>query len=108
MKILKYLIALMLFATPFLQGQHFLSIAEIFQDEACFLDEWIDHHKMLGAGISYNYQDFLNSEIESVEISISECVDGIESGLDVERYYYLMGLKVAYQEALIQYTKFIE
>jgi len=66
MKILKYLIALMLFATPFLQGQHFLSIAAIFQDEARFLDEWINYHYRIGVTHFRLYNNNSTDDYQSV------------------------------------------
>lgn len=55
--------------STFLWGSHYeyqLSIAAIFQDEAAYLSEWLDYHRMLGVEHFYLYNNLSTDDWEEV------------------------------------------
>lgn len=42
---------------------------------------------------SFNIEEFLCAEIDRINVQMEECAKGIESSLDIQAYYYLLGQK---------------
>ncbi len=88
----KFIVFLLLIFSPFCQAayKYQLAICAIFQDEAPYLQEWIEYHRLMGVEHFYlynhrsrdNYQEVLNSYIVSglVELKhISKRADNLKT-----------------------------
>lgn len=71
-------IALLFLSFNFLYGKHDLAVCAIFQNEAPYLREWIEFHKLVGATHFYlynnlstdNYLEILSPYVESGEVEL--------------------------------------
>jgi len=51
------------------------------------------HPEQISYCEDFDLEKFLIDEIERSKVVMEECLNGIESGLDIQQYYYLLGQK---------------
>ena len=107
-------ISLLLLATKSFAVQRTLSICAIFQNEAPYLKEWIEYHKLVGVEHFYLYNDrsqdnylaILAPYINSGEVELFDCALKGELHFFNQRRAYVRGLNAA--KGVSQWVAFID